>query len=912
MTIDLGGRWGFRMDEGRRGLMEKWYEQDFTDRIPIPGTMEEAGYGFIPEEVNVKDLNHTRFYRGWAWYQTDFTLTAGEASRHVALIMDRIQWDSRVWVDAHPFGAVTSLAAPHEYDLTGLTPGRHRLVVLVDNSNMKGGAADDEPVGQDALGRDLSLHLRSAGGEKRLACGIHLDHYAWNGIVGSVRLEIRPRVRIDRTEIYPDIEKKTVRAFVHIANDLNETGEAALRVSCGQGKSEAAFALTGDGEQVVELTLELGEGMRLWDEFDPYIYTFDTTLQYDGAIDTDRVRCGLRALRADGRHILINGRRLFLRATLEGTAFPYTAYTPTDEAFWLRAYTILKEYGLNGMRMHSFVPPRAAFEAAEQAGFYLQIELPGTSCPSKDEDPAITEFLWHELRETLRLYGNYACFIFMSMGNEQLVSHDKAFLARHQALLMEKVAYGQRTDPRHMYTCTSHPHTDGRNDDFYVVATKDELVMNGIRWGGPDPITTSRFSLLPPSTDVNYQEGVERIDAPVITHEVGQWAVYPDFSEMPKYTGVLKPRNYEVFARELDRNGLLHQNAAFVKASGELSLRLYKEEIESALRTPDLSGFELLDIHDYPGQGTSPVGLLNVFFESKGIVSADEMRHICAPRVALCSFDRYAYTSGETITLTPMVANYGRDDLSARGRLRVVTAEGYALMDETFPVNAPAGGLTELEKRTALLAAGRAAKAKVIFEAGEISNSWDIWIYPAHLDEAEGGPAVVRTPDEAMPLLDEGKDVLIILSQDAPINGLPGSVTTQFWNPFMKPQKTLNGLMLNPSHPMLADFPTDGHTDWQWWEILKKARFIDMSAFPKAYFPLVQAVPGIGDNKKWGLIWEGRAGKGRYVVCAADLPACEGPAAKQLMYSIRRYMTGGSFDPKWTFDTADLTRTTAL
>lgn len=910
MEINLAGQWQFRIDRERQGVAEKWFLQEFADRVAIPGSMEESGYGDIPSEVNIKDLNHTRFYRGWAWYKTEFELSAEDAAQHIELFLARIQWDSYVWVDGKYIGTRNSLATAHRYELTGLSAGRHQLVVLIDNSNQNTDAqlpeaGDDDET--DSQGRRLSLHLHTGGdGTKKIACGLHLDHYAFNGIVGEAKLIVKPGLRIAHTGIYPDIHKKTVLVKVRIANECGCTGAAGLAAACEHAQGEASFVLSGEAEQTVCAELAFAGEMRLWDEYDPFVYTFDIKLTAGGEqVDTDRVSCGLRELRSEGQHIFLNDSRLYFRATLEGTAFPYTAYTPMDEGFWMRAFRILKSYGLNGMRMHSFVPPRAAFEAAEKIGFYFQIELPGTSCPGKDEDTAVTEFLWNELKQTLEDYGNYACFLFMSMGNEQLVASDKEFLARHQKLLMDKVAYGQETDPRHMYTCASHPHTDGRNDDFYLVATKDEIVMNGIRWGGPDPITTSRFCLLKPSTAVDFQEGVKRMDKPVMTHEVGQWAVYPNFAEMHKYTGVLKPRNYEVFAAQLDKNGLLHQNKDFVENSGQLSLLLYKEEIESALRTPDLSGFELLDIHDYPGQGTSTVGILDCFFDSKGLITPEEFRRFCAPVVPLCSFDRYVYTSGESMCVTPMVANYSRDAVCANGRLTVKTSDGAILYSAELDVCAPAGQLTSLAAHSIPLTCANATAATLTFEAAEagLINTWDLWIYPAQLPEAGKAPVVVTELDERTEqLLAEGADVLYILPFGKPIeNGCKGSFTSQFWNPFMKPQQTNNGIMCDPAHPIFRDFPTDSHTNFQWWEILMQSWSMYMDKLPRDFFPIVQVIPGIKDNCKIGLIWECRAEKGRLLICTADLTDCEGrPAAKQLLHSIRNYMSSDAFAPEKT------------
>lgn len=660
--------------------------------------------------------------------------------------------------------------------------------------------------------------------------------------------------------------------------------------------------LTGEEVQDICLELENFENMHLWDEFDPYVYTFNISCEYKGVSDTEVICCGLRELKREGQHIFLNGNRLFFRATLEGSAFPYTGYIPTDERFWLRAFTILKSYGLNGMRMHTFVPPKACFDAAEKLGFYLQIELPGTSCPDDDESPAVTAFLTEELKKTLELYGNYACFMFMSMGNEQLVSSKQEFLARHQKLLMEKVAYAQQADPRHLYTCTSHNHTDGRNDDLYVVATKDELVLNGISWGGPDPITASRFSKNKPSTMENYQEGVLRMDRPVITHEVGQWAVYPNFAEMPKYTGVLKPRNYEILAAALDKNGILHQNADFVQNSGQLSLLLYKEEIESALRTQDLSGFELLDIHDYPGQGTSTVGILDCFFDSKGLITPEEFRCFCAPQVPLCAFEKYVYRSGEIMQITPMIANYAKTSVHAKAVLSLILDNGTVLHQQAFDADAPSGQLTEFALHQIVLSAATATTATLTLSLPDacLVNSWKIWIYPESVSCDVSEPVVVTALDEqTSELLRQGKKVLYLHPYGKhPENGYQGSFTSQFWNPFMKPQETANGILCDPAHPVFTDFPTDSHTNYQWWEILKEAYFFNMDLLPREFFPIVQIIPGIKTNNKMGLIWECNVENGCLLICTADLRNCEcRPAAGQLLYSIKNYMNSDAFAP---------------
>jgi hypothetical protein len=137
---------------------------------------------------------------------------------------------------------------------------------------------------------------------------------------------------------------------------------------------------------------------------------------------------------------------------------------------------------------------------------------------------------------------------------------------------------------------------------------------------------------------------------PVVSHEIGQWCVYPNFDEMRKYTGHLKPRNFEIFRDRLRANHMGNQARDFLYASGRLQTLCYKEDIESALRTPGMGGFQLLDLHDFPGQGTALVGVLDPFWESKGYVEPEEFRRFCGKTVPLARLERRVFTNRDTLT----------------------------------------------------------------------------------------------------------------------------------------------------------------------------------------------------------------------------------------------------------------------
>src|SRR5690606_14093694 len=110
--------------------------------------------------------------------------------------------------------------------------------------------------------------------------------------------------------------------------------------------------------------------------------------------------------------------------------------------------------------------------------------------------------------------------------------------------------------------------------------------------------------------------------------------------------------------QELEKKGLIDLAPEFTYNSGKLAALLYKEEIERALKTPSFDGFQLLQLQDFPGQGTALVGLLNAFWESKGIVSAEEFSQFNSELVPLVRFEKAAYQSGETFNASIEIANF--------------------------------------------------------------------------------------------------------------------------------------------------------------------------------------------------------------------------------------------------------------
>jgi hypothetical protein len=183
-------------------------------------------------------------------------------------------------------------------------------------------------------------------------------------------------------------------------------------------------------------------------------------------------------------------------------------------------------------------------------------------------------------------------------------------------------------------------------------------------------------------------------------------------------------------------------------------------------------------------------------------------------------------------------------------------------------------------------------------------NDWDFWVYPATL------PAVKKDVYYTTALDDKAKKVLnnggkVFLNASGKVmkgKEIIQSFTPVFWNTSwfkMRPPHTL-GFVCDPKHPAFNDFPTSSYSEIQWWDILSNAQVMHLEDFPATFRPVIQPIDTWFMNRRLALLFEARVGKGSLMVSSADLSPTTGddrPAAKQLYYSILKYMSSPQFKP---------------
>lgn len=870
--ISLAGQWNFCIDSLNVGESEKWFDCNLKNRITLPGITDEAGYG--SEVLEKGKLTRLHKYIGKAWYQTNIHIPASWEGKSVDLFLERVMWRSDLWVDGKPVGHSSSLSTPHVYSLGKLAPGSHRLTLRIDNSEIF-------PIG--------NLWSHSYGDQTQII---------WNGILGRMELSAHPDIRFSSVRIFPSMEGKAKVEF-SLCNMTGTTNRVSVALQIKEKKTrkivyEHTFVyevLSGMNECHKELRVE---SPLTWDEFSPKMYVMDCVLKSDKGSDIyPSIDFGFRTLSKDSDYIILNGIPRFLRGNLDCAVFPLKGYPPTEKSEWLRIFKNYKDYGLNHIRFHSWTPPEAAFEAADELGLYILCEIfwrDGWMGKGLDVK-AVSPFILSELFNISNYYGNHPSFVMQAIGNE-LGGFN---IAELDTLITQVKEY----DNRRLYlTSVRRPAT--RHADVNIqgdLSSPYPLIF----------VNNGQFS-----TDWDYGKwyGVAS-SLPSIQHEVGQWVFYPDWKSIDKYTGLLRPRDLEKFKEDAIRNGVFNQNADFVKSSGNQSLSLYKENIESFLRTPKCGGFQLLGMQDFTGQGVALVGWLDAFYDNKGLVSPETFRQWCDTIVPLIRTSSYCLESSDTLKAEIDMFHFALRDLKNKNvKWSLIDKErGNIFASGTFrSCNIDNADLTKIGSISVPLNAVTKAKnliLSVALDGTPHKNSWNFWVFPNSEKLSLKGENVIEThnPDSAICYMKKGYKVLLWayglgngrnekLAQWVPV----------FWNGGeAKDEGSVNGALIQKNHPALSGFPTDMHLDYQWYDICKGGKAFILNNSVSASYPIVQPIHDFHFNRKLGTIMEFKGENGgKILICGYNLidEIDKRPEALTLRNSLYSYVMSDQFNPK--------------
>lgn len=906
--IPLEGNWGLQLDTAGAGIAPDWLTKSCTDSLFLPGTTDMGKKGTYNTDMTLTtSLSREYVFEGKALYTKQVDIPEEWDGTSVRLVMERTK-PTTIWIDGKEVGANNDISTAQQYDLSSyLFPGTHTVAILVDNGK--------QAVPEKVYG---SSHAYSASTQTN-----------WNGIIGDFYLESVPLCGIDDIQLYPDVAKKVVTARVTLRNPDKGAGKGILSFYAEAWNTDKQHKTPVQTVEVdwtkpeQELELALGDKALLWSEFTPSLYRFSVSLKTDQSVDTEQATFGLRDFKTKGRQFTMNGKTTFLRGKHDACVFPLIAHTAMDVETWRHYFQVAKQYGINHYRFHSWCPPEACFEAADIEGIYLQPELPIWGNIDID-DTELCDYLLKEGRNLHRAYSNHASFVMFGLGNEMSGEEGLAML----------IQTFKKEDNRHIYSSGSNNYLGFKgkqaNEDYFTtcrVGREGDKQFNTharASFSFADAYDGGYLNHTYPNSEMDFSSANVLCDVPIISHETGQFQVYPNYEEIKKYTGVLKPRNFEIFKKRLEEAGMINLAYDFMMASGKWSALLYRADIEMNLRTPEWGGFQLLDLQDYPGQGSAYVGILDAFMESKGLIAPEEWRHFCSEVVPLFCTEKFCWTNDEALTGEVEIANYSESDLNSKQLSWTLTDSKQQVLDKgVLPLQVKQGELAKVGTLKPAIASVRKAEKVTLalsIDGTPYRNDYSLWIYPAADKEVAPSEDICVTDDldAHLKYLTEGGKVLWFPSKDKHKDQTVGGLfQTDYWNYRMFRTICENldrpvspgtlGILTDPGHPALADFPTEFHINWQWFPIIKQSYPMILDRLSDDYRPIVQVIDNVERNHKLGLLFEFKVGNGKLLVCMSDLKAVQDkPEARQFYRSILEYMESSAFAPSYSLSAKDL------
>ena len=840
--------------------------------IFLPSTLDEAGFGNKVTEPFLGCLSRKFQFIGEATYTRTFRTNE---TCDWELTLERVLWKSTVKIDGKKVGSQESLATPHRFVIKNLEKGKHTIEITVDNT---------------------MIHRL---GEKGHAYGEHMQTI-WNGILGDILLSKITPEQISEVRIHAPYTAEKVEVAFKTESE-QEGYVIVLKDNKGKQLVEAAASLRSEDDFMVASVSLDSVPISTWDEFSPNLY--ELSLLANGKV-LYKKNIGFRSFKKEGNQLFMNGKPLFLRGNLDNCHFPLTGYPSLKKADWLRIFQISKNNGCNHIRFHSYCPPEAAFEAADELGLLLAPEagvwidgwMPGQITALGRGNADLDTFIQTELKNILLNYGSHASCCMMAIGNE--LGNSDFEIMRQWMIDINNLSmrgFEEKDNYKNRLFSISTARSIADTDDYYVTHHY--------------PYVGETRQWMFPYTKWNYEENYSRTKFPTVAHEIGQWPVYPDWDEVKKYTGVLSPSNLLELKNHAAENGVLKFNKEFHFASGMQNKMMYKDEIESFMRTPSCRGIHLLGIQDYSGQGEALIGFLDSFYDEKGFWSSEEVLGCFSSMVSLAEFEKYGWKNSEILEVDLLVRNMQNTYDSLIVVFDWKNSAGKSLLKgETEVFLSNVGDLTKVGKIE--LDLGNLHNEKitlfttVVDKSGkEISkpNSWSFWVFDEVCQPKLSNNVVITNNfDEALDALNLGQKVILDASElGKDSKFLKGDWGAVYWSTTWFPGQSMQtlGLWLDKKQSIFEKFACEGYGDWIWWNICKNGRIFDLELFPDDYVPMAMPVPDFHNNQRLGTIFEVAVRRGKMLVSGYGL---QGETIEQKVYrnALIEYVSSDKFNPQ--------------
>ena len=844
--------------------------------LSVPGYWEDMMQQFASTQLHRK-LNINPLYTDQSYpmtgYCPDMYLPnpVGCLAYEKAFVLEKVPQNAELfiggaqntvsaWVNGVYLGRHEGYCTPFAFSIPEgtLTVGENRVTLAVSNNRLQG-----------YQGRPVSGLTSRAANE------------CTGGIYGDVELRSYPDGLRD---LWVTVNNNCTSFTVHTEG----AGNLRKNVTITYKNKTVSTATIPAGEKTVTVT---AQGLLRWTPETPELYQVTVTTENQSL----SASFGVRRLSTEGKRLYLNGQPYYFRGICEHCYQYNTVHPTTDKGYYIDVIRKLKSLGFNSIRFHTWIPPYAYMEAADELGMLLEVETPNNT--SLEEWEHIVRFCRH-----------YTSVNMYSTGNELQIDH----------------AY-----ENHLHACAQLVHS--QTDSLFSPMS----AMRGIEYmlQEDDPRVTEPFEYNPqrlarisPDCDLynSYSLGLTSYDSglgtqrvldqrnavygkPLLSHEICIQGTYIDLSLEKRYEGtrIGKTRFMSSVKTHLAQQGLLDNADTYYRNSVKWQSLLRKHCFETVRRCHSFAGYDYLgDIDTHWHTFGYCVGLMNEFYELKSGETAENVLRYNSPTVLLADLLRVNLYTGEVVEIPVWVSHYG-DDLEKAELCVSVSQENETVAEEKIPVKfLKKGTLTQL--CLFRFAVPQSADAACYTLSAELTdgkviceNRWELYAFP-RVSQKTGNAVVysgcsIETLEKDM---QQGKTVVIFGTE-------PFASAEVSFQLSIAGRTTGHLATVIAEHPLTDRFPHEGFCGKQFEKMLYGGKAAVLTGAPDPHRPVIDIATSYKNAQKEALLFEYAVEKGKLLVCTLNLEETD-PAAAWLKANILAYVGSEAFAPQVSLTLAQL------
>ena len=716
----------------------------------------------------------------------------------------------------------------------------------------------------------------------------------------------------------------------------DESGKA-YSFSYEWGKDEGFY-----GEFLIEKPI-------LWSLSNPYLYGYEAEIRYcDGEISVKKGRIGFRKLGQNGKNVTINGKSVFIRGYIRGAKAHDHANLlglPLKD-FYLKNLKEAKKFGFNYVRFHSVVPEEELFEAADEAGVLVHVELrPPHDIYNNLEEMVTTgsaivpeEFL----KETVDKCFNHPSFAVYCIGNEikRASSGDIRKIKEKideldgTRLFLDTCAWGKNNRPnvdmdiQHLSYYFPYGRHAGMYDDT------ENLLAANVDENEPMKVETETCEIV---RDLYF-------NVPLLAHEVCHYTALRNFYSLKEKflkSGAPTPWWVDEEIKLIEAKGFKASFAEIFKASKHFQFICWKTAYEEMRKSTLLGGFHFLQFADTDAYENSN-GIVDCF-DDETCVKPEDFLKFNGDRVLVADLKTRNYFCSDKITVPVYFSNLG-EDTETKANLSLTLEKGGKTYADCFMKNVDVSrkGSYRLCKARITLpeeAGVYVLKIRLATESGVYSeNEWTLWIYDApakkgaykeFVSYASDIAAVTDDAEKAFDLLEKGKKVCLVYRSDWTRHRRNSDIKSPkyafkaSWNRF-KPviwDRGTNFGGINEKNTLNKyGFPCEEYYDFNFGAISEDCDKINLDDFPVKAKKLVSGIDKSSRDRfdaykdaynlpelmpdrtlrDFAYLFEIKVDSGSLLVCGLNLTGLDEnePSAVAMSEFIKKYVNSEDFKPE--------------